>query len=433
MSKKSALLSCLVLFVAGTLRAQSADYWRPVAPQFTVKIAPQANHYVRDLLDNLGITDEFTFTQANAAAYALADDYNEDGIPDHLRLNFDDPPSGENFPWTFINIASHHTAGENLVSGQTYTDASRDHIFDDAGNVVNTAFNHTECDDVGSFTLTSFTYERRDVGIIEPSWEFHVTGVTLRSVTACETDDATVTMDVSYTDTAKGGDTGGGDDGGGSPEPPPPPPFQVVLPTNLGIEPVVMANAATQKVKFTTAIDSTFNSDVALWVETTSAEGSGFTASIEPAFIAAPGIGEGEITINTASMTRPGTYDVTVYAQSGETVSTSTFRVLLDCTPPTILGIHQPQSLSVDNGESITIETTPSGSGPFLYQWYRGERGMTNDPVLSANESKLILAAREPARYWVRVSNACGTFDSNSATVNVTGTLAGPVKRRTRH
>lgn len=435
MSKKSVLLLCLVLLAAGTASAQS--YSTPVAPQFTVTITPQADHFIRGKLDDLGIRGAFTFTQADTAGGASVADHNDDGFPDQLSMSFDEASGGEDFPWTFVDVGSYASAGENLAVG-TYENAARDHIFDNAGNVLDSGFNHTGCDDVGTFTISAFQYERQNVGFENnPVWVFHVTAASLTIVTACEVGGDTARFDIVYTDTAKGGEPGdgdgGGDDGGDDPEPVPPPPFQIVLPTTLGIEPVVIANAASQKVSFTTAIDSTFNADVDLWVETTASENAGLTASINPTVIPAPGMGEGEITINTGAMTLPGTYDVTVYARSGETVSSSNFRVLLDCTPPTILGIHQPQSLTADDGDSITLETTPSGSGPFLYQWYRGERGMTSNPVLSANESKLIIAARESTRYWVRVSNACGNFDSNTAAVKITGALAGPVKRRARH
>ena len=220
------------------------------------------------------------------------------------------------------------------------------------------------------------------------------------------------------------GDGGNGDDGGGDGDddtpPHPPPPFQVVLPPELAIDPLIMGNNGSQTVHFTTAIDSTFSSDVQLSVVSTASEFEDFHVSLSPALIPAPGAGEAAITVRTGPLTFPGMYTVSVFATAGDAITGSSFRVLVDCTPPFILGIDQPTGVSAIDGTQTTLEVKAGGSGPLLYQWYRGQRGMTGDPVQSEHNAKLTLTARETGLYWVRVRNACGSVDSNAALVTVT-------------
>ncbi len=224
-----------------------------------------------------------------------------------------------------------------------------------------------------------------------------------------------------------GGDTPGG---GGTTPPPPPPPVQFQIPIELEIEPLVLANSGSHKITFSTAVGSSFNSDLHLAVETDAFEHEDFHASITPAMIPAPGVGEGELTITTGPLAFPRVYSVKLIASTNDQAFSRTFLVQVLCDPPMILGTNQPKSVTAANGAQVTLEVTPSGTGPFFYQWYKGVPGMTRNPVLAANESKLTFTTRETATYWVRVSNACGSVNSTGATVTTTGTLSGPARRR---
>ena len=88
----------------------------------------------------------------------------------------------------------------------------------------------------------------------------------------------------------------------------------------------------------------------------------------------------------------------------------------LICEEPVITS--QPQDQTIVQGEQATITVTATGTAP-LYQWYEGNPGdmttpadtgavLTTPPTLTSNKS-----------YWVHVSNACGTAESEKATVTV--------------
>ena len=94
--------------------------------------------------------------------------------------------------------------------------------------------------------------------------------------------------------------------------------------------------------------------------------------------------------------------------------------VIVDCRAPFFLGTpgHQPLSQTVPRGTSATLTASPDGDGPFRYQWFRGARGNTLSPIAGATSSTYRTDAVEGrSDYWVRVTNACGSRDSNTAVV----------------
>jgi hypothetical protein len=108
-----------------------------------------------------------------------------------------------------------------------------------------------------------------------------------------------------------------------------------------------------------------------------------------------------------------GAHVLTIHSTTGEAQRFATIYIVVDCQAPQILGIGQPVSQSVNTGTSATLTVQAAGSGPFSYQWYQGHPGMTNSPVSGATGSTFTtpaVSARTP--YWVRVTNACGTYDS---------------------
>ncbi len=60
------------------------------------------------------------------------------------------------------------------------------------------------------------------------------------------------------------------------------------------------------------------------------------------------------------------------------------------------------------------------------YQWYRGSKGDTSSPVSGGIASSVSVAPSTTTSYWVRVSNSCGSVNSNTATVTVTSACAAP-------
>jgi hypothetical protein len=88
------------------------------------------------------------------------------------------------------------------------------------------------------------------------------------------------------------------------------------------------------------------------------------------------------------------------------------------CTPPSISS--HPQSISIVSGNSTNLSVTASGTGPFTYQWYRGNSGVTTNPVGGGTSQILQIAPTATTSYWVRVTDSCGTsINSSPATVTV--------------
>ena len=125
-----------------------------------------------------------------------------------------------------------------------------------------------------------------------------------------------------------------------------------------------------------------------------------------------------ELSILIGPDTPAGEYPVTIESRVGEAVSYSTIIVVVECKPPAILGTGQPQTQVVERGQAATLTATASGSNPQTYQWYVGHRGMSGSPVPGATGPTLTTGAvNEATAYWLRVSNPCGTFDSNTVFV----------------
>ena len=113
-----------------------------------------------------------------------------------------------------------------------------------------------------------------------------------------------------------------------------------------------------------------------------------------------------------------GEYTLTIRSAIAGAERLTTLPLTVNCRPPVIAGIGQPQTQSVSRGSSATLTVAPGGTGSFSYQWYRGFAGMTRSPVEGATDATLVIpSVTEHGLYWVRVTNACGTFDSIPAHV----------------
>ncbi len=108
-------------------------------------------------------------------------------------------------------------------------------------------------------------------------------------------------------------------------------------------------------------------------------------------------------------------YWVRISNGCGDTADTSAATVTV-CAPPAILGTGQPQSVSIAPGEPATLTVTAIGTSP-SYQWYEG--GGTSHPVPNGTGRSVVVSPSSTTTYWVRVTNDCGSTDSNLATVTV--------------
>ncbi len=96
------------------------------------------------------------------------------------------------------------------------------------------------------------------------------------------------------------------------------------------------------------------------------------------------------------------------------------------CAPPTIG--TQPQSKTVEVGVQTSLTVTPSGTGPFTFQWFFGTSGDTSSPVNGATSSTISITPTTTGvgSYWVRVGHTCDSVTVNSTTATVTATCTNP-------
>lgn len=119
----------------------------------------------------------------------------------------------------------------------------------------------------------------------------------------------------------------------------------------------------------------------------------------------------------------PGVYTMAIRAGMGDSETFGYVLVVIDCTPPMILGVpgNQPASASIKSGSTAKLTVKPNGIGGFRYQWYMGHAPSTTFPIAGATSASYTTPAlTSSTEYWVRVTNPCGSTDSNSAMVTVT-------------
>ena len=88
------------------------------------------------------------------------------------------------------------------------------------------------------------------------------------------------------------------------------------------------------------------------------------------------------------------------------------------CNPPAITS--QPQSVSIIN-TAANLNVTATGDAPLQYQWFIGASGNTSQPLQGATAALLTVQPAVTTQYWVRVTNACASANSSTATVTVNG------------
>jgi len=91
------------------------------------------------------------------------------------------------------------------------------------------------------------------------------------------------------------------------------------------------------------------------------------------------------------------------------------------CTPAAITQQPAPASSTITIGASRTLTVSASGTAPLSYQWYVGPSGTTTTPIGGATGPSVTVSPTTATQYWVRVSNSCGSVNSNAATVAVAG------------
>jgi hypothetical protein len=188
--------------------------------------------------------------------------------------------------------------------------------------------------------------------------------------------------------------------------------------TNLVIEPqeIVLTNGQSGDIHITNLAPAT---NPTFFTAEGFDEGE-FTAVFKPIANPQSAAEEANMTITVGPNTFQGTHLVAIRAAKGTAKDDfAIVHVIVDCQPPFFLGSGQPQSTSVARGSTATLKATAGGDGPLRYQWYRGHSGITTFPIAGATSGTLTSdPATASSEYWVRVSNACGSRDSATATVN---------------
>ena len=145
---------------------------------------------------------------------------------------------------------------------------------------------------------------------------------------------------------------------------------------------------------------------------------AGMTSSFSPLYTGPDGQQYTNLRLQIGPGTPSGSHVVTIRSATSDAERFATFILVVDCTPPALLGIHEPLPQSVARGARATYTVTPLGSAPFTYQWYTGFRGMTDFPVPGATSATFATPpVNERAQYWVRITNACGSYDSLAGVV----------------
>ncbi len=89
------------------------------------------------------------------------------------------------------------------------------------------------------------------------------------------------------------------------------------------------------------------------------------------------------------------------------------------CTVPTIT--TQPNNQTIPFNTTATLSVIASGGG-LSYQWHHGQSGDTTRPIGGATADTHMPTLISNTNFWVLVSNAAGTANSNTALVTVTFT-----------
>jgi hypothetical protein len=98
---------------------------------------------------------------------------------------------------------------------------------------------------------------------------------------------------------------------------------------------------------------------------------------------------------------------------------------VVPCTWPSITS--HPQSQTIQNGLTASMSVSASGTPPLSYQWYQGSTGIISNPISGATSSSYTTPAlTQTTLYWVRVSNSCGSANSNTATITLALAVVSP-------
>jgi hypothetical protein len=135
--------------------------------------------------------------------------------------------------------------------------------------------------------------------------------------------------------------------------------------------------------------------------------------------------GETNASYHTPAITVQKSFWVRVSNDCGSVNSETITLTPIQCAAPTI--VTQPQGSSINSGSTANLTVTPGGGGPFTYQWFIGPKGdQTNQAPNGTSQNFTTPALTQATSFWVKVSNACGSVQSDAATININGVCLLP-------
>jgi large repetitive protein len=92
------------------------------------------------------------------------------------------------------------------------------------------------------------------------------------------------------------------------------------------------------------------------------------------------------------------------------------------CNAPAITTQPASSPQPVAPNTPVTLSVAASGTAPFTYQWFIGDKGDVSHLIAGATAFSMLQSPAVTTKYWVRVSNSCNgtqSADSNAATITV--------------
>jgi hypothetical protein len=415
----------MTMFRAGSVFAIDRGQLKP-SPEYRLTGAKWTLTLQSDKDDFIGRGKTYRYTDADA----LSSFVNFNGVgnvggllpgpPNHMDISmFQGKGSKANDDW-FLTIASDQF-GKPLSVG-VFNPATRAAFALENTAGLDFSMNGSGCNTLtGRFTISTLVLDCTTDGI--GNTVTHLKQLIMNFEQHCDGAKPALRGQFSLLDTTGFAcdSAGSGDGSGGTPTPTPQPTPStpvVILSDDLRSAPIVMGNAASMTVLFSTFIPDTTTGDVAL---SASSDADNLLVSVTPSVISARGTIDGVATIRTTPTTFAGDHAVTITATAPDgSTSSGTIFVTVICDPPFILGIDQPKGTTVSSGRPANLTVKASGSGPLAYQWFTGSTGLVNFPLASGSSPNFTTSAlNDTTSYWVRVTNPCGSVDSQTVTVNV--------------
>ena len=119
------------------------------------------------------------------------------------------------------------------------------------------------------------------------------------------------------------------------------------------------------------------------------------------------------------------TYWVRATNSCGASVDSAPVTITITpCDPPAF--VIQPHGGSIVAASTAVVIAEVIGTAPLHHQWFAGHAGDTSTPVGSDSATLSVGNLTQTTTYWLRVTNDCGTINSQEATVVVDPACTAP-------